>query len=129
MSVLGTATGRAFAAALPLEQLERAITLAAGQEVGGSAPGAKNWRKELDEVIAEVRHHGVARAVGRPIPGVNAFSAAAFDHEGHCAVVLTALDHEDRLQGDWDSAGARALREATAAITRRLGGKGVPGSR
>ena len=122
MSVLGTATGRAFAAAVPPEQLERAITLAPGQEVGAAAAGAKNWRKELEEAAAEVRRHGVARAVGRPIPGVNAFSAAAFDHEGHCALVLTAMDHEDRLQGDWNSAGAQALREAVAAITRRLGG-------
>jgi DNA-binding IclR family transcriptional regulator len=54
---------------------------------------------------------------------VNAFSAAAFDHEGACALVLTALDHEDRLKADWNSAGARAVREAAAAITRRLGGR------
>lgn len=122
MSVLGTATGRAFAAALPPEQLERAITLAPGHEVGAARAGARSWRKEVEEVAAEVRRHGVARAVGRPIPGVNAFSAAAFDHEGHAALVLTALDHEDRLAGDWNSAGARALRDAAAAITRRLGG-------
>jgi DNA-binding IclR family transcriptional regulator len=121
MSVLGTATGRAFAAALPPEQLEPAIALAQGQEVGGRI-GAKQWRKEIEEAVAEVQRHGVARAVGRPLPGVNAFSAAAFDHEGHAAVVLTALDHEDRLKGEWSGAGARAVREAAAAITRRLGG-------
>lgn len=122
MSVLGTATGRAFAAALPPEQLERAITLSPGYEVGAARSEARGWRKEVEAVAAEVRRHGVARAAGRPIPGVNAFSAAAFDHEGHAALVLTALDHEDRLQADWDGAGARALRDAAAAITRRLGG-------
>jgi DNA-binding IclR family transcriptional regulator len=124
MSVLGTATGRAFAAAMPLEQLERAVTLSPGQEVGAVRPAARSWRKEVEEVAAEVKRHGVARAVGRPIPGVNAFSAAVVDHEGRCALVLTALDHEDRLKGDWNSAGARALRDAAAAITRRLGGPG-----
>jgi DNA-binding IclR family transcriptional regulator len=122
MSVLGTATGRAFAAALPAEQLERAITLSPGYEVGAARAGARSWRKEVDEAVAEVRRHGVARAAGRPIPGVNAFSAAAFDHERRPALVLTALDHEDRLKGDWNSAGARAVREAAAAITRGLGG-------
>ncbi|HET8747119.1 MAG TPA: IclR family transcriptional regulator [Ramlibacter sp.] len=122
MSVLGTATGRAFAAAMPPEELERAIALAAGEEVGGSRAGAKSWRKELEEVTAEVKRHGVSRAAGRPIPGVNAFSAAAFDHEGQCALVLTALDHDERLKSDWNSAGARAVRDAAAAITRRLGG-------
>jgi len=122
MAVLGTATGRAFAAAMPPEELERAIALAAGQEVGGSRAGAKAWRKELEEVTAEVKRHGVSRAAGRPIPGVNAFSAAAFNHEGNCALVLTALDHDERLKADWNSAGARAVRDAAAAITRRLGG-------
>ncbi|GAB3657954.1 IclR family transcriptional regulator [Ramlibacter alkalitolerans] len=122
MSVLGTATGRAFAAALPTDMLERAVTLSQGQEVGATRVGAKAWRKEVEEVAAEVKRHGVSRAAGRPIPGVNAFSAAAFDHEGHCALVLTALDHEDRLKADWNGAGARAVRDAAAAITRRLGG-------
>jgi DNA-binding IclR family transcriptional regulator len=129
MSILGTATGRAFAAAMPAEQLERAITLSPGQEVGAVRAGARSWRKEVEEVAAEVRRHGVARAAGRPIPGVNAFSAAAFDHEGRCALVLTALDHDDRLKGDWNSAGAHAVRDAAAAITRRLGGaKGASGA-
>jgi DNA-binding IclR family transcriptional regulator len=122
MSVLGTATGRAFAAAFPPEPLERAIGLSQGQEVGGTRTGARQWRKEIDEASVEVKRHGVARAAGRPIPGVNAFSAAVFDHEGRCALVLTVLDHEDRLKADWNSAGARAVREAAAAITRRLGG-------
>lgn len=122
MSVLGTATGRAFAAALPAEPLERAIALSQGQEVGATRSSARQWRKEIEDAAAEVKRHGVARAAGRPIPGVNAFSAAAFDHEGQCALVLTALDHEDRLKADWNSAGARAVREAAAAITRRLGG-------
>jgi len=122
MSILGTATGRAFAAAMPPEQLERALTLSPGQEVGAVSATARSWRKEVEEIAAEVKRHGVARAVGRPIPGVNAFSAPVFDHEGRCALVLTALDHEDRLKGDWNSAGARALRDAAAAITRRLGG-------
>jgi DNA-binding IclR family transcriptional regulator len=122
MSVLGTATGRAFAAVLPPEQLEPVIARTQGQEVGGRA-GAKQWRKDIADAVLEVQRHGVARALGRPLPGVNAFSAAAFDHEGHPAVVLTALDYEERLKGDWNGAGARAVRDAAAAITVRLGGR------
>jgi DNA-binding IclR family transcriptional regulator len=65
----------------------------------------------------------VSRAAGRPIPGVNAFSAAAFDHEGEPAIVITALDHEDRLDSRWTSPAAQAVREAAAQITQRLGGR------
>ena len=120
MSLTGTATGRAFVAALPPERLEHASPAALGE-----APGARPWQERRDELRAiadECRANGVARAAGRPIPGVNAFSAAAFDHEGEAAVVITALDHEDRLDSAWASPTARAVREAAAQITRRLGG-------
>jgi DNA-binding IclR family transcriptional regulator len=120
MSLTGTATGRAFVAALPLERLEHASPAAMGE-----APGARPWqerRAELQAIAEESRAHGVARAAGRPIPGVNAFSAAAFDHQGDPALVITALDHEDRLDSRWNSPTARAVREAAAQITQRLGG-------
>ena len=125
MSLTGTATGRAFVAALPLERLEHASPAALGE-----SPGARPWqerREELQAIADESRAHGVSRAAGRPIPGVNAFSAAAFDHEGEPAIVITALDHEDRLDSRWSSATARAVREAALQITQRLGGgRGQP---
>lgn len=124
MSVFGTATGRAFAAALPAERLAHASASALG-EPGSSLPWAGR-AKELEAIANEARRHGVLRAVGRPIPGVNAFSAAAFDHDGEPAIVITALDHEERLAGAWSSPGARAVREAAAAITARLGGTARP---
>jgi len=61
--------------------------------------------------------------MARNTDSTSAFSGVAFDHEGEAAVVITVLDHEDRLKGDWSGEGARAVREATHAITRRLGGK------
>ena len=121
MSLTGTATGRAFVAALPLERLEHASPAALGE-----SPGARPWqerREELQAIADESRAHGVSRAAGRPIPGVNAFSAAAVDHEGEPAIVITALDHEDRLDSRWSSATARAVRDAAAQITQRLGGQ------
>jgi DNA-binding IclR family transcriptional regulator len=41
--------------------------------------------------VAEVREKGLARAVERPIPGVNAFSAPVFDHSGSIACVISAI--------------------------------------
>jgi DNA-binding IclR family transcriptional regulator len=65
--------------------------------------------------------------VGRPIPGVNAFSAPAFDHEGAPAIVITLLGHQDAFDPAWGSAFARAVREAAAEISSRLGASGRPG--
>lgn len=124
MSLLGTATGRAFAAALPLERLQQVMSGPLG-EAGGrrTALLPKGRSPALREAVAEVRAHGVARAAGKPLPGVNAFSAAVFDHDGEAALVITLLGHEDRLAADWNSDAAVAVREAAAEVTRRLGGR------
>ena len=47
--------------------------------------------KQIDTALAEVRRRGLARAVDRPIPGVNAFSAPVFDHSGSIALAITAI--------------------------------------
>ena len=124
MSLLHTATGRAFAAALPPERLAQALaghTNAVGDPPsGGHRPGAE----ELAIVTAarkDIRLHGVVRAKGRPIPGVNAFSAPCLDHLGEPAVVITALDREGQLWVDWASSTAKALREAAREVSMRLG--------
>lgn len=126
MSLFGTATGRAFAAALPARRLEQAPFAALGDAPAARPASPRQRRRDREEAVAEARLHGVSRAAGRPIPGVNAFSAAAFDHEGEPALVITALDHEDRLSPDWDGPAAQAVREAAAAITTRLGGSPRP---
>jgi DNA-binding IclR family transcriptional regulator len=81
MSVFRTATGRAFASALPVARLARG-----GSAVGDSPRPAGRLSREEGEIVRQaredVRRHGVVRAEGRPIPSVNAFSAPVFDHEG-----------------------------------------------
>lgn len=122
MSLSETATGRAFAATLPRERLAEAVAGPFGELAAPPRPEPEALA-ELVRIADEYRRHGVARAAGRPIPGVNAFSAAAFDHEGTATIVITALDHQDRLSSAWGGPAAQAVREAAAAITRRLGGR------
>jgi DNA-binding IclR family transcriptional regulator len=121
MSILGTATGRAFAAALPQHRIEQALAGPLGDTRLADRSEVKNLAKELAKIGAEVRAHGVTRALGRPIPGVNAFSAAALDHEGSAVLVITALGHEDDFPAAWESSIAQAVREAAAEISQRLG--------
>ena len=121
MSVLGTATGRAFAAVMTPERIEQALSGPLGDPEGQKMPLIKQRSKELREAADEVRRHGVARAQGSPIPGVNAFSAVAFDHEGEPAIVITALGHQDNFPAAWDSDAAHAVRNAATEISNRLG--------
>ncbi|MEO5793504.1 MAG: IclR family transcriptional regulator [Rhodoferax sp.] len=130
MSVLGTATGRAFAAALPRKILEEALAGPMGRFSAvdpsmrfsaADQAGAESLDAELRSAQEEMQAHGVTRALGRPIPSVNAFSAAAFDHEGRVALVFTVLGHADHFDASWDSAMAVAVREAASEVSRRLG--------
>jgi DNA-binding IclR family transcriptional regulator len=121
MSILGTATGRAFAGVMPIDHIERAMAVALGDREAQRAPLLKSKSKDLQDAVAELREQGVARAVGKPIPGVNAFSAPAFDHEGQPVIVITALGYQDSFPADWNSDVAQSVRDAAAEISIRLG--------
>lgn len=120
LSIFDTATGRAFAAALPQDRLSNAIAGRMGEALPASA--LRQRMGELEEIRAEAKRHGVSRVLGSPIPGVNAFSAPVFDIEGNPVLAITATDHQDRMPSAWNGATAQAVREAAQEITARLGG-------
>ena len=122
MSMFGTATGRAFAAVLPAARLADAL---AGVALGADGSASSTAAPDADQGAArdEYTRHGCTRAVGRPIPGVNAFSAPVFDHDGEPAVVLTLLGHQDHVPSAWTSAMATAVRQAAAAVSDKLGAR------
>ncbi len=124
MSLLGTATGRAFAAVMPARAVKEVLAGPQGEPRRADRTPVKDLPRELESIAAEWKRHGVTRALGRPIPGVNAFSAPAFDHEGKPALVITALGHEDVFPATWESPLATAVREAAAAVSHRLGHRG-----
>lgn len=126
MSVLHTATGRAFAGALPQAAVEHALAGALGDAPLEPRPLDAAQQAIVRQARADLAAHGVVRADGRPIPSVNAFSAPAFDHEGRTAIVITALGHQDAFPVAWDSPAAQAVREAAAAISHRLGHGAAP---
>jgi DNA-binding IclR family transcriptional regulator len=125
MSILGTATGRAFAAHLPRAALVSAMGHALGEPARANRTLLNNLGNDLDTELvtikAEVATHGVTRAKGRPIPGVNAFSAAAFGHDKRVALVITALGHQDTFAAHWNSPIAKSVQQAALLISQRLG--------
>ncbi|MFM8510491.1 MAG: IclR family transcriptional regulator, partial [Betaproteobacteria bacterium] len=97
MSLMHTATGRAFASSLTPDRLRLALAAPTGAVGDPPARPIKPGPQEQALVEAarkDVRLHGVVRSKGRPIPGVNAFSAPCLDHLGEPAVVITLLDRE-----------------------------------
>lgn len=132
MSLMHTATGRAFASSLNPDRLRQALAAPMGAVGDSPARPIKPGPQEQALVEAarkDVRLHGVVRSKGRPIPGVNAFSAPCLDHLGEPAVVITLLDREEQLPVEWSSPSAQALRDAAFEVSSRLGWHGAaPGA-
>ena len=114
MSIFGSATGRAFAGSHPRARIDAANF----PRDGGGTAHERNAiiRQSADEL----RVHGVVRAVGRPIPGVNAFSAPAFDRQGVAVVVITAMGREEEFKSAWSAPMARLVQTAAQSISEKL---------
>ena len=121
MSLLGTATGRVFAAFLPPKMIENFIESGIGRASVGDEAERQMTHNQVDKAVAEVRERGLARAVERPIPGVNAFSAPIFDHTGSIALVITAIGPSTTFNSDWDGPIAEEVRKCAANVSMRLG--------
>ena len=72
-----------------------------------------------------MRKRGLARAMGDPLPGINALAAPVFDHAGAIVLVVTAMGSVGTFDAGWNSPIARALLDCTGTISRRLGFAGA----
>jgi DNA-binding IclR family transcriptional regulator len=124
MSLLTSATGRVFAAFLPARMTEPLVRDELARLATADQPALRLSHKHIEENLAEVRTQRLARAVGQPIPGINAFSAPVFDHNGHIALVITAMGPSGTFNPEWNSPLAKKLRGCAEAISARLGNTG-----
>jgi len=71
--------------------------------------------------LARIRKDGLAQAIGQPIPGIHALSAAVFDQFGALALAITALGPAENFSVSIDGPIARALKDAANQVSHRLG--------
>lgn len=119
MSLTQTATGRVFAAWLPARRVQGVLDASQAQALGGDA--AAPSRRAYERELAQVRAIGIARAVGAPLPGINAISAPVFDAQGGVALVLTAVGPAGAFDPAPDGPIARAVKSAALEVSRRIG--------
>ena len=118
MSLLNTATGLVFAAYLPPSVVANMMAQEALRLYGNDARASD---ASIAKTLADVRRHGLARAVGRPIPGINALSAPVFDFDGRPVLALTALGPSGTFDASWSGPLARAVSECAKDLSIRLG--------
>jgi DNA-binding IclR family transcriptional regulator len=121
VSLLETATGRVFAAFMPSATINAALTEDLDRLSIGYEPNRKIKGPAIDKILTDIRSRGLARAVGEPLRGINAFSAPVFDHSGAVVLAVTAMGAVGTFDVNWNSPVAKALLDCTNAISRRLG--------
>lgn len=119
MSVRNTATGRLFASYLPSKVVEQFLASDAARLA--LHEDKKRSKSSFEADLVENRKHGMARTIGDPIPGINAFSAPVFDALGNIVLAITVMGPADGFDSRWDGAVAKALRECCTEISRQLG--------
>ena len=121
MSTVNTATGRVFLAYLPEKIAQHHLARERDDPRVTAQEAGKRSKTELATIVAEVRVHGLARAVGAPIPGINALSAPVFDHMGAIAMAVTTLGPAGSFDPDWEGLLAGAVRSCAQDVSRKLG--------
>jgi DNA-binding IclR family transcriptional regulator len=101
--------------------IENFIESGVGRASVGDEAQRQMTRHQIDKAVAEIREKGLARAVEKPIPGVNAFSAPVFDHSGSIALVITAMGPSHTFAADWEGPIAEEVRKCAATVSMRLG--------
>lgn len=124
MSMLHTATGQVFAAFLPPKVAQHYID----REAGDAAVVTHFLAPQPDEstrdaLLAQVRADGLARALGNPLPGIDALSVPVFDHTGNIVQAITVLGPSGFFDSEANGAIARALRACAERVSHRLGYK------
>jgi DNA-binding IclR family transcriptional regulator len=111
MSLLGSATGKAFLAWQPQSVTKNLLA----RELTDAARHA-----DVAAMIDRVRGSGLSVIHGMVVPGIFAVAAPIFDHEGGLRCVMTAIDE---AAGDYDAPTevAYALNESARAVSCAAG--------
>jgi DNA-binding IclR family transcriptional regulator len=129
MSTVNTATGRVFSAYLPPKIAQHYIARELKDTAVTAQASERMSKAAFDALVADVRAHGVARAVGEPLPGINALSAPVFDSTGNLALAVTTLGPAGTFDAGWDGPLAQQVRACANSISARLGWHGQASSR
>lgn len=119
LPLLGTATGRVFAAFLPASETRPIIEGERKSATGALA--ALYEPRAVEALLDQTRRIGLAHVAGDLVPGVNALAAPIFDQKGRISAVLGALGRTEDLNVDFGGTVAGALKGAAEEISRRLG--------
>lgn len=118
LSLLTTASGRAFAAWMPKAIIDPLIAA----ELKTKAPPDLKTRSDVEAMLEKVRADGVAPIYGNyMVKGVQAVAAPVFNFKNEITMVMVAVGVEGMFDMQPDSQVMTELKIAARALSQRLG--------
>jgi DNA-binding IclR family transcriptional regulator len=121
MPLLHSAIGLCFTTFFDSPLLQRQVDEELLINARSEDPRGPVTRAQLDELTADFRKHGMSRVTGSVIPGINAFAAPVFNHDGKMALAITGLGPAGLMAPNWNGPIPKAIRAAALGISRRMG--------
>lgn len=130
MSLRNTASGRLFAAYLPMDTVLAALNEERAYEERTQAEAQPHIGMPLSPIgidpvfqklLDGVRLHGLSHAVNLIVPGVSALAAPVFDESGKLVLSLTAIGPSALFDVDLNGSIATTLKQVGADLSQRLG--------
>ncbi len=116
-----SATGLAFAAFYRSPYLKKQLDAELKSSAESTKTTLATLTSNLEKQLEEIRNQGISRASGSHTPGINGFSAPVFDHTGGMIAAITSLGTTGNFDTAWDSSLSKSIKEAAAALSKRLG--------
>lgn len=119
LPILTTAIGRTFLAHLP--EADTAPLIAAERKAAQTRGVTLPSVEEIASLTGEISKRGLARAPSAIIPGIDAVAAPVFDFASALVAVICVVARSEAKITGWNGSAVRALSEAAADISARLG--------
>lgn len=121
MPLLGSATGRCFAAYAPQAVIEPMLAQELAAQGSKSRSGMPRDLKQARALLEQTRQQGLGRVVDTLLPGISGLAAPVFDATGRMVLGLVSLGSSASFDASEGGAVARVLKRYATQLSEELG--------
>jgi DNA-binding IclR family transcriptional regulator len=121
MPLLGSATGRCFAAFATPAQVQPLLKVEMAQLPKLERPGMPRNAAQALAILEETRKQGLGRVVDTLLPGISGLAAPVWDAGGRICLSLVSLGSSASFDADYSGDVANALRRYSSQLSTELG--------
>ncbi len=121
MPLLGSATGRCFAAFMPPAQIKALLDAEIAQLGKIARPGMPHHAAQVQAMLEATRSQGVGSVVDTLLPGISGLAAPVWDASGRICLSLVSLGSSASFDASPDGPAAKALVRLGQQLSAELG--------